>query len=104
MASQKKAVFHPDGERSQSGRRRPALARAICATCAVKWECAGFAFDNGEDFGIWGGMSETDRATLFLIQDERRITCGTHRRSLLGAYPFGGLHTRQVFGLTGAYP
>jgi len=40
----------------------------------VKWECAGFALDNGEDFGIWGGMSETDRATLFLIQDERRTT------------------------------
>ncbi len=67
--------FHPDGERSQARRRRLALAQEICATCPVKWECAGFALDSGEDFGIWGGgMSETDRATLFLIQDERRTT------------------------------
>ncbi|MCV7252841.1 WhiB family transcriptional regulator [Mycobacterium hackensackense] len=66
--------FHPDGERSQARRRRLALAREICTTCPVKWECAGFALDNGEDFGIWGGMSETDRARLFLIQDECRPT------------------------------
>ncbi|MHA3024092.1 WhiB family transcriptional regulator [Mycobacterium sp. BMJ-28] len=64
--------FHPDEEPAQSRRRRVANAQQICADCPVRWECASFALDGGEDFGIWGGMSETDRARLFLIQDERR--------------------------------
>jgi WhiB family transcriptional regulator, redox-sensing transcriptional regulator len=64
--------FHPEGEHLHSRRRRLAIAQEICTECPVKWECAGFALDNGEDFGIWGGMSESDRARLFAIADERR--------------------------------
>jgi len=64
--------FHPEGESPQSQRRRLSTARQICATCPVKWECARFALDSGEDFGIWGGMSEADRARLFEMYDERR--------------------------------
>ncbi|GAS96665.1 transcriptional regulator WhiB [Mycolicibacterium canariasense] len=64
--------FHPDGERAESRRRRLAVAQEICATCPVKWECAGFALERGEDFGTWGGMSEADRAVLLHRQDERR--------------------------------
>ncbi len=61
--------FHPDGESPPSRRRRLATARDICASCSVKWDCASFALERGEDFGIWGGMSEADRAVLFAIQD-----------------------------------
>ncbi|WP_082614469.1 WhiB family transcriptional regulator [Mycobacterium sp. Root265] len=64
--------FHPDGEQVRSRRRRLAVAREICGKCPVRWECARFAIDSGADFGIWGGMSETDRARLFVIADQRR--------------------------------
>lgn len=39
-------------------------AKAICATCPVKAECADFALDNHERFGIWGGLSEQNRKNL----------------------------------------
>ena len=49
--------FHPDGERGPRRRNRENAAKAVCASCPVVQE----------PYGIWGGMSEDDRAT-FLIQ------------------------------------
>lgn len=39
-------------------------AKAICATCPVKQQCLAFALDVGERFGVWGGLSEQERAKL----------------------------------------
>ena len=36
-------------------------AKAVCASCAVRTECLRWAFDTGQDFGVWGGMSEAER-------------------------------------------
>jgi len=48
-------LFFP--ERGSSTRK----AKAICGECEVKIECLDFALDNGERFGIWGGLSERER-------------------------------------------
>ncbi|MDE0232601.1 MAG: WhiB family transcriptional regulator [bacterium] len=48
-------LFFP--ERGSSTRK----AKAICGECQVKLECLDFALDNGERFGIWGGLSERER-------------------------------------------
>lgn len=48
-------LFFP--ERGASTRK----AKAICTACEVKDECLNFAIQNGEKFGIWGGMSERER-------------------------------------------
>jgi len=48
-------LFFP--ERGSSTRK----AMAICGMCEVKIECLDFALDNGERFGIWGGLSERER-------------------------------------------
>ncbi|MCV7065632.1 WhiB family transcriptional regulator [Mycolicibacterium farcinogenes] len=32
-------------------------AKAICAQCPVTSECKQWAIDNGELFGVWGGMT-----------------------------------------------
>lgn len=48
-------LFFP--ERGASTRK----AKAICKACEVKGECLDYALDNGEKFGIWGGMSERER-------------------------------------------
>ena len=37
-------------------------ALAVCARCAVRQECAHHALATGEEFGIWGGRTEADRA------------------------------------------
>lgn len=51
-------LMHPD----QYGETR--AAKKICADCPVKAECLKWALDNDERQGVWGGLSETDRARL----------------------------------------
>jgi len=38
--------------------------KALCRNCPVKAECLRFALDNGEKFGVWGGLSERERRRL----------------------------------------
>lgn len=51
-------LFFP--ERGASTRQ----AKAICAACEVRWECLDFAIEQGEKFGIWGGLSERERRKI----------------------------------------
>ena len=39
-----------------------AAALAVCARCPVRVECDHHADATGEEYGIWGGRPETDRA------------------------------------------
>jgi len=36
-------------------------AKAACKGCVVREDCLEFALQNGEKFGIWGGLSERER-------------------------------------------
>lgn len=63
-------LFFP--ERGSSTRK----AKAICGECQVQIECLDFALDNGERFGIWGGLSERER---------RRVRHERSRRTAVAA-------------------
>ena len=39
-------------------------AKEVCRACVVREDCLEYALDNGEKFGIWGGMSERERRRL----------------------------------------
>lgn len=39
-------------------------AKEVCRGCVVREECLQYALENGEKFGIWGGMSERERRRL----------------------------------------
>jgi WhiB family redox-sensing transcriptional regulator len=39
-------------------------AKAVCRSCVVVSECLSWALESGQDSGIWGGMSETERRAL----------------------------------------
>lgn len=39
-------------------------AMKVCATCPVASLCLEWALNNGERYGVWGGMSEKDRRKL----------------------------------------
>lgn len=54
--------FPPENERSAYRIRREALARRICSGCLVMAQCRAEAFIKQEDYGIWGGLTEQDRA------------------------------------------
>lgn len=53
-------------------------ARAVCATCPVRAECAGFALVSGQRFGIWGGETERDRRR---VRAARRRSAEAERSS-----------------------
>ena len=51
-------LFFP--ERGASTRE----AKEVCRGCVVKDDCLEYALENGEKFGIWGGLSERERRRL----------------------------------------
>jgi WhiB family redox-sensing transcriptional regulator len=57
--------FHPDDDLGRISRRlREAAAKRLCESCPVRRECATHALSVGEEYGVWGGFSETERSTL----------------------------------------
>jgi WhiB family transcriptional regulator, redox-sensing transcriptional regulator len=56
--------FSPDGERGPNRAAREARAKVICARCPVIRQCAAYTIRYGERYGIWGGLSEWERAAL----------------------------------------
>jgi WhiB family redox-sensing transcriptional regulator len=56
--------FHPDGERGPSRTRRERAAKAVCGTCPVRAQCAAHALAVHEPYGVWGGLSESERQRL----------------------------------------
>jgi len=50
-------VFFPDQGRSDAAK----IAKEVCKSCPVKDRCLEFANNNGIMYGIWGGVSVTER-------------------------------------------
>ena len=47
-------------------------AKAVCELCPVKVQCAQFAADNNEPYGVWGGITEYER------RRRKRVNPPTH--------------------------
>jgi WhiB family redox-sensing transcriptional regulator len=57
--------FHPDDDLGRISRRlREAAAKRVCDGCPVRRQCATHALTVGEEYGVWGGFSESDRSML----------------------------------------
>lgn len=39
-------------------------AKQVCRSCEVRERCLEWAIENGQDHGVWGGMSEDERRAL----------------------------------------
>jgi WhiB family redox-sensing transcriptional regulator len=65
------ALFFPPStpERRDDREAREAYAKKICAQCHVQGDCLEFALRVREPHGIWGGLTETERRTLFPEDD-----------------------------------
>ena len=48
---------------------RPLQAIAICELCPVRVDCAEYAFDTHQHWGVWGGLTERQR---FSVKKARR--------------------------------
>lgn len=57
--------FHPEGERGPSRVARELAAKAMCARCPVLQQCAAHALAAREPYGVWGGLSESEREEIY---------------------------------------
>jgi WhiB family redox-sensing transcriptional regulator len=64
--------FHPEGERGRRRTTHEARAKAVCEACPVKAACGEHALRVKEPYGVWGGMSATDREEI--LAGQRRHT------------------------------
>lgn len=53
-------AFFPDGRRYDE---QSTAAIAVCRTCPVRLDCLQHALNEGEDYGVWGGIDERVRHT-----------------------------------------
>jgi WhiB family redox-sensing transcriptional regulator len=53
-------LFYPEG-RGRALRLREDLAKQVCAGCPVARECRQTAGGYPERYGIWGGLTESER-------------------------------------------
>jgi WhiB family transcriptional regulator, redox-sensing transcriptional regulator len=81
--------FHPDDDLGRISRRlREAAAKQVCEGCPVRAQCATHALTVGEEYGVWGGFTETERARLRdagwrdLVGHDRLVNIGRLERRL----------------------
>lgn len=55
------SLFFPEGEYRYKTTR---LAKAICKGCPVITQCRTWALDRQELYGVWGGLSESERQAM----------------------------------------
>ena len=63
--------FHPADERNEPRRERIAAAKKICNSCPALAACREHALRVREPYGIWGGLSEDERADALGVQSLR---------------------------------
>jgi WhiB family redox-sensing transcriptional regulator len=56
--------FGEEGESELEKQAREARAKAICQRCPVIEPCLEFAMDTNQKYGIWGGLTDMERASL----------------------------------------
>ncbi|GGW22561.1 WhiB family transcriptional regulator [Streptomyces xantholiticus] len=56
-------LFFPIGT-SGPALLQEAEAKAVCDRCTVREPCLRWAMETGQDLGVWGGTSETERRKL----------------------------------------
>ena len=56
-------LFFPPttSERKDERERRELRANSICQVCPVQSSCLDYALESTEQYGIWGGYTETER-------------------------------------------
>lgn len=60
--------FHPENERGLARAGREAHAKQICRSCPVLHQCRAHSLAVHEPYGVWGGMSESERDEIVRAQ------------------------------------
>ena len=63
--------FHPERERGLTRVRREQRAKQICAGCPVRARCRAHALSVREPYGVWGGLTESERLGIIRAETSR---------------------------------
>lgn len=74
--------FHPEGERGPARASRETRAKQVCGGCPVLEQCRRHALTVHEPYGVWGGLSESERDDI--IRDRDRTLQVQGRSSAIG--------------------
>jgi WhiB family redox-sensing transcriptional regulator len=72
--------FHPENEHGPTRAGREAHAKQICRSCPVLQQCRAHSLAVHEPYGVWGGLSESERDEIVRAQD-RPLRVLTPRRT-----------------------
>ncbi|MEU7156023.1 WhiB family transcriptional regulator [Streptomyces chrestomyceticus] len=56
-------LFFPVGD-TGSALAQVGVAKAVCRRCPVMGTCQDWALTTGEEWGVWGGLSEEERRNI----------------------------------------
>lgn len=65
--------FPLDGERGHARARREADAKRVCHDCPVLRQCRNYALTVHEPYGVWGGMTQSERRTILHGRRARKV-------------------------------
>jgi WhiB family redox-sensing transcriptional regulator len=68
------------------------VAKRICRSCPVRYECLADALDNRIEFGVWGGMTERERRALL----RRHPQVASWRKMFEAALTKDGVKSRDL--------
>jgi WhiB family redox-sensing transcriptional regulator len=56
--------FGDEGESELEKQARESRAKVVCRSCPVQEACLEFAMETNQKYGIWGGLTDKERASL----------------------------------------
>ena len=56
--------FGDEGESELEKQARESRAKVVCRSCPVQEPCLEFAMETNQKYGIWGGLTDKERASL----------------------------------------
>jgi len=74
--------FASEKERAAGRIARTARAKAMCAACPVIAECRTHALATREPFGIWGGLTEEERAAALRARRRAQLRLNQPTRTV----------------------
>jgi WhiB family transcriptional regulator, redox-sensing transcriptional regulator len=74
--------FHPQNERGPDRVDREARAKLICRSCPVIQQCRAHSLAVREPYGVWGGLSESERHEIIRAQDRTLRFVSAQRMNL----------------------
>lgn len=76
-AGQDPSVFFPVSRKGVPAAVEARYAKSFCAGCPVREVCLAHALTTREDYGVWGGLDEDERAEL---RHQARLAAERERR------------------------